>query len=260
VAVAPLAKTTTQTQSQPPAAIAISPALGEPRALAPSVRAPIEGPHIIYIQQDKDWRLVADVEREVPFIAVNGKTERAEPTGRDLVSPTLPSLSGNGFILQPAKLFYPAVIRVDHIATRILAQQAERIVKTRMSLSFRASFNASAPIKRAFLALEVISKSGNHRFYLHELGDLQPNHLQYLSVDQVFGQGYEPVDYKIHIFTGGLEIMNSLMSREEIEHGLSDLVAFQLQNSPSEKPVPLLAPPPIYPPELKEKISPVRSS
>lgn len=186
-------------------------------------------------------RHVVAVRGNLPLIEKNGKLVEAD--------------SGK-YLLEHVPEFEPLFISVHHLKVSQFHLETQSGSELNHNFEFYAEFESPFRLQRVFLVLELRTTKAGKLLFIREIGTLAPRDSEPLSWEIPLNGGLGDVTYRMHLFVGGLEVLNSQMPWEVREAILDRMVAKRTQGAADRPPQPFVGPAPEYPSALrKAKIS-----
>jgi TonB family protein len=194
-------------------------------------------------------RLVRKLDYRAPYFLADGKFGRPIPLGNgaDDVS--------YHYQLKPTDDFSPAFVSVNVVKSSFSGWNSDSVKRTDKKFLFSASFRSVYPLTDVFFVLAFETDDADHRLYVQEV---RPQALQLgrpISIEASVPHD-APERYELHVFSQGLEVFHSGMSRTFIEEALAKMAAKRIAAITDAPAKPLAGPMPRYPEQLtKSKIT-----
>lgn len=117
---------------------------------------------------------------------------------------------------------------------------------------FNATFASSYHLQDPFLVLELDLEKSGKRLFFQEIGELTPGHLQWVRVTVALPENLGPGKFKLHVFSGGFEVLHSQQPWQFREGVLNQMVLKRIAGVADAPPRPFVGPAPDYPKALKK--------
>ena len=193
----------------------------------------------LYVQCGDDaWRAVHEVRENTPLVIQDG-------------NPKL--VSGDRFLLRKVDQYVPIFISIRNLK---ISGRDETLIFQESDLRINEGFEVQADLEsayaldRVFIVLELESKDAGKRLFIQEIGKLAPRRpvplFERVPVDQHFVRS----KLTIHLFTGGMEVLNSEMPSAYRDLVLDQMVSKRIKGVQDAQPKLFVAAPPEYPREL----------
>jgi TonB family protein len=197
--------------------------------------------NVLVVEYHKKPAIVRSARGSRPIVEVEGKRVVA---------------AGDRFALHKVPEFYPVFISVRNINVRTTALELMGSGSTiNNQFEFRANFMSPYRLDDVFFVLELNFEDGNKSYFLHEIGQLEPNQPKSLNLVVPTGFALGRGHYQFHIFTDGLEVLHSEQPFAFREGMLDRMVAKRVVGRKDGPPEFFIGPSPEYPAKLaKSKI------
>ncbi len=119
-------------------------------------------------------------------------------------------------------------------------------------LHFRGTFTSPYLLEDVFLVLEMETQNAGKELFFYEVGRLEPNTPQPLSVTTTLGDSMGHIRYTLHLFSGGSEVLHSDQSPQFRDAVLDRIVARQIATVRQAAPKFFLGPEAEYPAALRK--------
>jgi TonB family protein len=177
--------------------------------------------------------------------AANGTAACVEKDGK------LTQISPRGFTLQHVSDYLPAFITVRDVFARDSYLTTNAVGATANTFLFNATLETGYALKDVFLVLELVPDDAEKSIFLLEVDGLQPFREKMISVSAPMTRRLGPGVYRLHLFSHGEEVLQSLIPVDERERALDRMVAERIKGVQAASPRLLFGPPPVYPASLK---------
>jgi TonB family protein len=175
--------------------------------------------------------------------SANGDVPRVEKEGK--VVPIIP----HGFALREVPEFAPFFVKVSNVNVRTTYADGGQLNN---DFYFNADFEADSRLTDVFVVLALDSERAGKTLFLWGIGTLDPKKAKGVSIivpmDSAIGSGR----YQVHLFSGGAEVLQSLVPFMESETALDRMVASRIKDVHNAAPKFFFGHAPEYPPELKK--------
>lgn len=192
----------------------------------------------LYVQSGDKAYLVRKVRNGRPFVEKDGK---------------LVSLSASKCALRPVPEFLPAFISVRDL--KVSTSHVELVGgggDINNDFNLQARFTSTYDLSDVFLALELNTERSGKLIFYYEVGDLGPGQSQPLNLRVPMSGGLGEGQYKLHLFTGGMEVFHSEHPMPYRESMLDKMVAKRIVDVKDANPQPFFGPTPEYPKALRK--------
>lgn len=177
---------------------------------------------------------------------VSGTTPQVDDGSGKLVPAT------NKYGLTKAANFLPITVAVKNVQAtgRYVDLRGEDMEASR-KFEFKATLESPAPLQDVYLVLDFNTDRSGHVLHVQEIGNLVPGQPVPVRVLAYVGEELDNDRYKLHLYSGGVELMNSLITPKEIEDNFDAFVKEKIANVTDAPPKPHTGPKPEYPASLK---------
>jgi TonB family protein len=171
-----------------------------------------------------------------PCVEVNGKIK---------------SILTEGFALKDVPEYMPVFVSVKNIkaSTRWLNTSSGQEINHQFL--FDATFQSVYALKDVFLVLDITTENKGKHIFLNQIGDMEPNKERSVSTDFPMSEQMGHWKYKLHIYSEGVEVLQSEIPFGVREAALNRMVAVRIKDVHSQAPKLFVAATPEYPPSLK---------
>lgn len=161
---------------------------------------------------------------------------------------------GSRYALHPVETIYPLFVSVRNFRVRttgVHLNGSGNSINNQLELT--GEFISQTNLKDVFLALELTMEDGEKSILLQEIGELSSRHPRWINL--VFRTGYNlgKGHFQFHLFTEGMEVLNSMQRFDYRERLLDKFIAKQVKDRPDGPPQPFVCPAPEYPAALAKK-------
>ena len=176
----------------------------------------------------------------------NGTEPRVQKDGK--IVPITP----HGFALREVPEFAPFFVSVRNVSVRTTYTSMQSGTgQLNNDFYFNADFETDYRLTDVFVVIALDTVRAGKTLFLWEVGTLEPHKIKGVSIivpmDSPIGSGR----YNVHLFSGGAEVMQSLLPFGESEAALDRMVASRIKDVHNAAPRFFFGPSPVYPPELK---------
>jgi TonB family protein len=175
--------------------------------------------------------------------SANGTVPRVQKDGK--IVPIIP----HGFALREVPEFAPYFVTVSNVNVRTTFSNGGQLNN---DFYFNADFEADTRLTDVFVVLALDSERAGKTLFLWEVETLEPRKPKGVSIivpmDSPIGSGH----YGLHVFSGGAEVMQSMVPFMESEAALNRMVASRIKDVHNAPPKFFFGPFPEYPPGLKK--------
>ncbi|MGH7997180.1 MAG: energy transducer TonB [Opitutaceae bacterium] len=185
------------------------------------------------------WRVVRDARGNMPVIVRDGKYE---------------TWSADSFAFKQVKEYMPVFVSLRNLRVStegVMLESGGDQINNRFQLY--ADVESPFRLDHVFLVLELHTEDLGYQVFLQEIGDLRPREPQGVNVVIPMSASLGSGKYTLHVYSDGMEVLNSQMPWDYREHVLDRMVRRRiagLQNAASR---PFVGPAPEYPRSLKRK-------
>ena len=157
---------------------------------------------------------------------------------------------GTQFGLRKAAAYRKGLIKFSQLAVRETRTEENTLVT--FGNDFDAYLTSDTPLKHCFIVLEITIEN-EKGLYMSELKDLNPGEQHKIRISARSREHLDEKHYLLHVFSDGVELLNSTMSEDYIAQQAKKTDELLLKNRP-DSPVRMArgtAPAvPVYPPGL----------
>jgi len=205
--------------------------------LFPTLMAPLAAQHVLLAEYSG---------KMYPVRAASGLRPCVERDGRVV------SISTRGFALAEAPEYLPAFVSVRDVYVHNTSLTSDGVGSLNNTFYFNATFESRYHLKDVFLVLELDTEEAGKMIFLREVGDLKPSHETPVSAIVPMSYPLGSGSYHLHLFSGGVEVLQSEIPFDEREAALDRMVAKRIENVQSAAPALFVGPAPSYPAGLKK--------
>ena len=182
--------------------------------------------------------------KPAPVVAASGSRPVIDDHGRRAFA------SGERFALVKTREFLPVFVAVRNVRVRTSYLQMDGAGAINNEFHFHANFSSAYPLKDVFAVFEMHSDRGDRNLFLYELGQMEPNDPREIDLTVPTGFRVGSGHFRLHIYSGGMEVRNSQQPFDFREAALNRIVADHLKGRRDGPPEPFIGPPPEYPAKL----------
>jgi TonB family protein len=209
------------------------------------------------LESDRDYRLVRAMEGAMPQILEEGKLTPVRLEGFERVnmpiSPVgLSTITGPAHIykLAPSGQYLPVFVTVTVLKAQMGRAGIDHVHRSGRRFYFTARFASDYTLKNVFFALEF-NRSGTQEIaYAHEVSARELLQQAQIAVETPVPDVGDISDYKLHVFSEGVEVFHSDMPRAVVEETLAKMAATRIAGQDNASAKPLTGPMPHYPTKL----------
>jgi TonB family protein len=156
-----------------------------------------------------------------------------------------------GYALVGVPDYLPVFVSVRDIAVRTSHVNTQRAEDIGHTFHFDATFVTGFRLRDVFIVLYFVTGNGDQKIFLSEVGDLEPNDERTVSAIVPLDSKLGTSKYHLHVFSGGQEVLQSMIPLGEREAVLDRIVAKRIKDVRDSAPSLLIGPTPEYPRSLK---------
>jgi TonB family protein len=190
--------------------------------------------HVLVAEDGGQMLLVCSANGDVPRVQKEGK-----------IVPIVP----HGFALREVPEFAPIFVKVNNVSVRTTYSDGGQLNN---DFHFNADFETDSHLTDVFVVIALDSERAGKTLFLWGIGTLEPKKIKSVSIivpmDSPIGSGR----YALHVFSGGAEVLQSLVPFMESEGALDRMVASRIKEVHNAPPKFFFGPAPEYPAELKK--------
>ena len=207
--------------------------------LYPVLASPLAAQHVLLVEEGGKFALVR---------AANGTNPCVEKEGKVV------STNGYKFALKGVPGYLPVFVTVRNVNVRTTyLTTTHQGGQFNNDFHFDAEFETGYHLKDVFVVLALDTEQRGRSLFLWEVGELVPNEGRYVHIivpmDSPIGSGR----YTFHLFSGGAEVLQSLVSFGDREVALNRMVAAQIKDVREAGPKLYMGLGPEYPPAMKKR-------
>ncbi len=194
--------------------------------------------HVLVAEDGGQLFLVCGANGAIPLVQKEGK-----------VVPITP----HGFALREVPEFAPIFVTVRNVnvvVSHASTQAGEGEFNN--DFHFDAEFECDRRLTDVFVVLALDSERAGKTLFLWEVGTLEPSRVKAVSIVAPMGSPMGFGHYNVHLFSGGAEVMQSLLPFGESEMAMNRMVASRIKGVHDASPRFFVGPSPAYPPQLKK--------
>jgi TonB family protein len=206
--------------------------------LLPFLAPPLAAQHVLVAEDGGKMLLVCGANGTVPCVEKEGK-----------VVPITP----HGFALRSVPEYLPVYVAVRNVNVRTTYMSTQSGTgQFSNDFHFNADFETSYRLKDVFVVLALSSERSGDTLFLWEVGALEPNRPKGVSIIVPMPGPIGSARYTLHVFSGGAEVLQTLLPFGERYAALNRMVASRIKDVHNAPPQLFFAPPPEYPPALRK--------
>jgi TonB family protein len=179
--------------------------------------------------------------------SANGAIPRVQKEGK------IVSITPHGFALREVPEFAPIFVTIRNVnvrTTSVSTQAGEGQLNN--NFCFNADFESARALTDVFVVIALDTERAGKTLFLWEIGTLEAHKPKSASIVAPMNSEIGSGHYQIHLFAGGAEVMQSLLSSGESEMGMDRMVASRIKDVHNAGPKFFFGPAPEYPPELRK--------
>jgi TonB family protein len=199
--------------------------------------ARVSAQQLLYAENDGKLCLVRAAHGIVPCIEENGK---------------IVPVKTRGFLLQDTQEFLPAFVTVRDLNVHTSYATLNGRGSINNTFYLDAEFETDYHLKNVFVVLNLKTELTGKAIFVDEIGELQPHMPRGVHLQIPLNEALGPGGYGLHIFSDGLEVLQSQIPFDIREAVLDRMVAKRVSTLPDGSPKYLLGPMPEYPKALKK--------
>lgn len=192
--------------------------------------------------------LVADEGGQAYLVcSANGAIPRVQKDGK------IVAINPHGFELREVSEFAPLFVSIRNVNVRTAyASTHGGDGPLNNDFYFNADFESDRRLTDVFVVIALDTQLAGKTLFLWEIGTLEANKTKRASIIAPMNGPMGSGRYEVHLFTGGAEVMQTLLSSGETENGLNRMVAARIKDVQSAAPKFFFGPRPAYPSELRK--------
>ncbi len=175
--------------------------------------------------------------------SANGDVPRVQKEGK--IVPIIP----HGFALREVPEFAPVFVKVSNVNVRTTYSNGGQLNN---DFYFNADFESDSRLEDVFVVLALDSERAGKTLFLWGIGTLEPKKTKGVSIIVPMSSPIGSGHYRAHVFSGGAEVLQSLIPFMESETALDRMVASRIKDVHNAAPRFFFGSAPEYPPELKK--------
>ena len=193
--------------------------------------------HVLVAEDRGQMYLVCGAEGATPRVQKDGK---------------IVSITAHGYALREVPEFAPIFVTIRNVNVRSSYASAQAgDGELNNDFRFNADFESSVDLSDVFVVIALDTDRAGKSLFLWEIGTLQANKTKPASIVAPMTSPLGAGHYQVHLFVGGAEVMQSLLSWGESENALNHMVAARIKDVHDAPPRFFFGPSPEYPPALK---------
>jgi hypothetical protein len=173
----------------------------------------------------------------------NGTVPRVQKDGA--IVPIIP----HGYALREVPEFAPYFVKVSNVNVRTTYSEGGKLNN---DFYFNADFEADSRLTDVFVVLALDTEQAGKTLFLYGIGTLEPRKPKSVSIIVPMASPLGSGHYGLHVFSGGAEVMQSMVPFGESDMALNRMVASRIKDVHDAAPKFFFGPAPDYPPELKK--------
>ncbi len=207
--------------------------------LLPVFRTPLSAQHLLLVEDAGKFAVVRAARETTPCVEKEGK-----------VVP----INAYKFALKSVPEFLPAFVTVRNVTVKTTYYTTrDGAGQFNNDFHFDAEFVTGYHLKDIFVVLALDSDQRGPSLFLWEVGELKPNKERAVHIifpmTSAIGSGH----YTFHLFSGGFEVLQSLVPFGERNSALNRMVAARIKDVQEASPKLFMGLGPEYPPELMKQ-------
>jgi TonB family protein len=204
----------------------------------PLVRQPLAAQHVLVAKDRGEMFLVCSAKGNKPRVQKDGKIVLIDPSG---------------FALREVPEYLPVYVTVRNVNVRTTYVTTNAGPgELNNDFHFNADFESSQLLNDVFVVLTLDSERAGSTLFLWEVGTLEPKKAKGVSVVVPMNSPMGSGSYSVHLFSGGAEVMQSMLPIGESFAAVDRMVAARIKDVHDAPPKFFFGPAPEYPPELKK--------
>jgi TonB family protein len=205
--------------------------------MLPLLARPVAAQHVLVAGDGGQMLLVCGAHGTVPRVQKEGK-----------VVPIIP----HGFALREVSEFAPFFVSVRNVNVRTTYSTTQGGgEQINNDFYFNADFESDHRLEDVFVVIALDTEQAGKTLFLWEVGTLEPKKTKGVSIIVPMASPLGSGHYNVHLFSGGAEVMQSLLPFGESENAMDRMVAARIKDIHNAPPKFFFGPAPEYPPELK---------
>ncbi len=199
---------------------------------------PLKAQHVLMADHGGKLVLVQGAEGTDPCMMQDGK---------------LQVFRTRGMVLGEVPEYLPIFVNIDDVHAQVRYEMTSSgSGMFNVNLAFGAALKSDFRLKNVFLVLIIETELGKKSIFLSDVGTLEPGKRFPFSALVPFNMTpTESWHYRLHLFSGGAELFQSMIPAMEQNHALDRMVSVRVKGVEAAPPSVLFATAPAYPEELK---------
>ena len=191
----------------------------------------------LYVKGDDDsWSLVQDARNSMPVIVEDGK---------------LKAMPGGALELRKADEYAPAVCSVRRVEAEGEHPFDGNVYKLNEAFDFQGVLESGFALDHVFVVFDMKSEQDHEsELFVQEVGSVSPNRPVPISAKIPIHSHRGGGHMELHVFSGGIELMNSAMAQDERSRVLDQMISRRIGNVQDSQPKPFMCASPVYPAKL----------
>jgi TonB family protein len=204
----------------------------------PLLAQPTAAQHVLVAEDGGRMLLVCSANGTTPCVQKEGK---------------IVPISPHGFALRDVPEFAPYYVSVRNVNVRTTyAMTQEGNGEFNNDFHFYADFETDFRLTDVFVVITLNSDRAGQTLFLWGVGTLEPHRVKGVSIIVPMSSPLGSARYNVHLFSGGAELLQSLLPFGEGEMAMNRMVASRIKDVHNAAPKFFFGPAPVYPPELKK--------
>jgi TonB family protein len=202
------------------------------------VPQPLAAQHVLVAKDHGEMLLVCSANGNKPRVQKDGKIVLINPSG---------------FALREVPEFLPVYVTVRNVNVRTTYVSTHAgSGELNNDFHFDAEFESSQLLNDVFVVLALDSERAGSTLFLWEVGTLEPRKTKGVSIIVPMNSPIGSGRYSVHLFSGGAEVMQSMLPIGESYAAVDRMVAARIKDVHDAPPKFFFGPAPEYPPQLKK--------
>ena len=218
---------------------ALSRMLAPALLLLPLLTARLGAQHVLLAKDEGKFYVVRAADGDKPRVEKDGKVV---------------TLNAYRYALKEVPEYLPAFVAVRNVSVKITylttRSGADQINN---DFHFDAEFETGYHLKDVFVVLAMDTEDRGMALFLWEVGELTPNKGRDVHIIVPMTSAIGSSRYTFHLFSGGAEVLQSLVSFGERNTALNRMVAARIKDVQEAMPKLFMGLGPAYPPALRKQ-------
>lgn len=190
--------------------------------------------NILFTDYNGKFLAVMRARFNTPYVEVEGKQVVAD---------------GHSYILQPTSEYLPLFVGLRNVEVKTSHLNMEGS-ELNHEFHFRAWLTSPYNLDNVFIVLELLTESAGKVLFLQEVGQLEAREDKLIEADVRLNSPLGEGKYKLHIFSGGMEVLHSKIPPEVRDAALDRMTLKRIAGVQDALPQPFIGPSPEYPEAL----------